>query len=70
MGRWDAVIDNLLADLATETPGAEGFRVNIDHKIAEAEKIARGAVPIRLDETPEGRLHGFQTELIVRRPSD
>src|SRR6266568_8773657 len=66
MGRWDAVIDNLLADLATETPGTEGFRVNIDHKIAEAEKIARGAVPIRLDETPEGRLHGFQTELIVR----
>jgi hypothetical protein len=43
MTRWGEVIDNLLADLETETPGAEGFRVNIDHKIWEAEKIARGA---------------------------
>jgi hypothetical protein len=66
MTRWGEVIDNLLADLETETPGAEGFRVNIDHKIWEAEKIARGAPPIRLDETPEGRLHGFQTELVVK----
>ena len=66
MSRWGELIDNLLADLETETPGAEGFRVNIDHKIWEAEKIARGALPIRLDETPEARLHGFQTELIER----
>ena len=66
MSRWGELIDSLLSDLQTETPGAEGFRVNIDHKIWEAEKIARGAPPIRLDETPEGRLHGFQTELVVR----
>jgi len=66
MSRWGELIDSLLADLETETPGAEGFRVNIDHKIWEAEKIARGARPIRLDETPEARLHGFQTELIER----
>ena len=42
------LIDNLLADLeTTETPSAKGFRVNIDHKIWEAEKLARGARPIR-----------------------
>ena len=33
MSRWRELIDNLLADLETETPGAKGFRVNIDHKI-------------------------------------
>ena len=66
MSRWGELIDSLLADLETETPGAEGFRVNIDHKIWEAEKIARGAVPIRFDEAPARRLHGFQTELIER----
>ena len=66
MSRWGELIDSLLSDLQTETPGAEGFRVNIDHKIWEAEKIARVVVPTRLDETTEGRLHGFQTELIER----
>jgi len=66
MSRWRELIDNLLADLETETPSAKGFRVNIDHKIWEAEKLARGARPIRLDETPEARLHGFQTELIEK----
>jgi hypothetical protein len=50
MSRWGELIDNLLADLETENPGAEGFRVNIDHKIWEGEKLARGARPIRLDE--------------------
>jgi hypothetical protein len=64
MSRWQEVIDNLLGDLEPEVPGAEGFRVNIDHKIAEAEKIARAAAPARPDETPERRLHSFQTELI------
>jgi len=37
MSRWQKRIDNLLADLERETPGAEGFRLNIDHKISEAE---------------------------------
>jgi hypothetical protein len=64
MSRWGELIDNLLADLVTENPGAKGFRVNIDRKIWEAERLARGARPIRLDETPEARLHGFQRELI------
>ena len=45
MSRWRELIDNLLADLETETPSAKGFRVNIDHKIWEAEKLARGARP-------------------------
>jgi hypothetical protein len=74
MTRWGGVIDNLLTDLETETPGAEGFRVNIDHKIWEAEKIARGAPPIRLGEVSEsgyremGGCHqdnGDQNRLVV-----
>jgi hypothetical protein len=42
MTRWGEVIDNLLADLETETPGAEGFRVNIDHRF-DSTKRRRGA---------------------------
>jgi hypothetical protein len=37
MSRWQKRIDNLLADLERETPGTEGFRININHKISEAE---------------------------------
>jgi hypothetical protein len=65
MSRWEELIHNVLGNLESETPGAEGFRVNIDHKIWEAEKIAREAAPIPLHEAPMGRLHSFQTELIV-----
>jgi hypothetical protein len=64
MSRWGEIIDNLLADLETETPGAEGFRVNIDHKIWEAEQTVSNAVPTTPYETPVRRLHGFQRELI------
>jgi hypothetical protein len=66
MSRWGEIIDNLLADLETETPGAEGFRVNIDHKIWEAEQTVSNAVPTTPYETPVRRLHGFQRELIER----
>jgi hypothetical protein len=62
--RWRNVIDDLFVDLESEPPDAKGFRIIIDHKIWESEKIARAAEPIRLDETQEGRVHGFQTELI------
>ncbi len=64
MSRWRGVIDNLLADLEAETPGADGFRVNIDDKIWEAEQKASKTAPTALDEAPVRRVHGFQRELI------
>ena len=60
MTRWGEVIDNLLADSETEAPGAEGFRVNIDHKIWEAEKIARGAPPIHSTKRRRGAFTAFR----------
>ena len=43
MRRWQALIDELIANLETETPG-EGLRLNIDHKIREAETKASNLV--------------------------
>ena len=63
MSRWRKAIDNLITELETENPDAEGFRANIDHKIWEAERRASEAAPIRQDETPEQRVCDFQTEL-------
>ena len=64
MGRWDTWIDNLLADLETETPGAKGFRVSVDHKIAEAEDTAANKTPsARFDETLLQRKREFQEAL-------
>ncbi len=64
MSRWRELVDNLLTDLETEAPGAHGFRVNIDHKIWEAEQTVSNAVPTTPYETTVRRLHGFQRELI------
>jgi hypothetical protein len=64
LSRWQELVDNLLTDLETETPGADDFRVNIDHKIWEAEQTLSYAVPMTPYETPVRRLHGFQRELI------
>jgi hypothetical protein len=64
MSRWREHVDNLLSDLQTETPGAGGFRVNIDQKIWGAEQKVSKAVPTTADETTVRRLHGFQRELI------
>ena len=64
MSRWQELVDNLLTDLETETPGADGFRVNIDHKIWEVEQKVSKTAPITLYETTVRRLHGFQHELI------
>ena len=64
MSRWRELVGNLLTDLATETPGAHGFRRNIDHKIWEAEQKVSKTVPTTPYETPVRRLHGFQHELI------
>ena len=64
MSRWQELVDNVLTNLETETPGADGFRVNIDDKIWEAEQKASKTVPATLYETTVRRLHGFQHELI------
>ena len=64
MSRWQELVDNLLTDLETETPGADSFRVNIDRKIWEAEQTVSNAVPTTLYETTTRRCHGFQHELI------
>ena len=64
MSRWQELVDNLLTDLATETPGANDFRVNIDHKIWEAEQKVSKSISTTLYETTVRRLHGFQHELI------
>jgi hypothetical protein len=42
-GRWHELIGNLCTDLGRETPGTEDFRINIDHKIGEAEARASGS---------------------------
>jgi hypothetical protein len=38
MSRWQQLVDNLLTDMEIEIPGADDFRVKIDHKIWEAEQ--------------------------------
>ena len=60
MSRWQELVDNLLTDLETEAPGADGFRGNIDHKIWEAEQKVSKTVPTTPYETSVRRLHGFQ----------
>ena len=63
MSRWQQLVDNLLTDLEMETPGADDFRVNIDHKIWEAEQKVSKSISTTLYETTVRRLHGFQHEL-------
>ena len=63
MSRWQKLVDNLLTDLETETPGAADLRVNVDHKIWEVEQKASKEGPY---ETKVRRLHGFQCELIEK----
>ena len=64
MSRWQKLVDNLLTDLETETPGAANFRGNVDHKIWEVEQKASKKVPRAPYENKVQRLHGFQRELI------
>ena len=66
MSRWQELVDNLLTDLERETPDAGDFRVNIDHKIWEAEQTVSYAVPTTPYETTVRRLHSFQRELIEK----
>jgi hypothetical protein len=62
-GRWHELIGNLCADLGRETPGTADFRINIDHKIREAEARASDSEAIPFDETPEQRKREFQEAL-------
>jgi len=69
MGRWQALIDELIANLETETPG-EGLRINIDHKIREAETRASNlAAPATLAEKSAYRKREFQAALRPRSAS-
>ncbi len=61
--RWHELIDNLCTDLGRETPGTEGFRINIDHKISEAEARASQSEAVPAGETPEQRKREFQGAL-------
>jgi hypothetical protein len=65
MARWQGLIDDLLTDLEPEAPG-EAFRVNIDHKICEAETKASNSGALRHGQTPEQRKSDFQAELRER----
>jgi acyl-CoA-binding protein len=64
MTRWQELVDNLLTDLETETPGADDFRVKVDYKIWKAEQKVSKTSATTPYETTVRRLHGFQRELI------
>jgi len=71
-GRWHELIGNLCTDLGREMPGTEDFRINIDHKISEAEARASDSEAIQFGETPEQRKREFQEALrkILREGQD
>jgi hypothetical protein len=63
MGRWQALIDDLIANLAAETSDEE-LRINIDHKIREAETRASNlAAPATRAEKSVHRKREFQAAL-------
>ena len=63
MGRWQALIDEVIADLKAETPG-EGLRTGIDHKILKAETRASNlAAPATRAEKSTHRRREFQAAL-------
>ena len=62
MSRWQELVDNLLTDLETETPGADHFRMNIDHKIWKVEQKVSKTAPITLYETTVRRLQQLKND--------
>jgi hypothetical protein len=62
-GRWYELIENVCTDLGRERPGTESFRINLDHKISEAEARASQSEAIPIGETPEQRKQEFQEAL-------
>ena len=71
-GRWHELVGNLCTDLGRETPATEDFRINMDHKISEAEARASDSEAIPFGETPEQRKREFQGALrkILREGQD
>jgi hypothetical protein len=71
-GRWHELIGNLCTDLGRETPGTEDFRINMYHKISEAEARASDSEAIPFGETPEQRKREFQEALrkVLREGQD
>jgi len=63
MGRWQAIIDKVLADLEAEALRAEGFRIRVDERIHEGEMLAAHAESATPDETPKQRRQDFLTAL-------
>jgi hypothetical protein len=62
MGQWKQLVDQLVANIEHEVPD-ECFRINIDHKMWETEKIVEAAEPNRFGEKPPERVREFQDEL-------
>ena len=63
MGRWQALIDDVIADLEAETLG-EGLRASIGHKIWKAEMRASNlAAAATLAEKSTHRKREFQAAL-------
>ena len=63
MERWQALIDDLIANLAAETPGEE-LRINVGRKIREAEtRASKQAAPATLAEKSVHRKREFQAAL-------
>ena len=77
MGRWQALIDDVIADLQVETPG-EGLRTSIDQKIWKAEtRASKLAAPATRAEKSTHRKREFRVALrlmlgalCVRDPSN
>jgi hypothetical protein len=63
MGQWKQLVDQLVANIEHEVPGEPFFRINIDHKMWEIEKIVEAAEPNRFGEKPQERVREFQDEL-------
>ena len=63
MSRWQPLIDGTLRNLANETFGIAEFRLNVDHKIGEAETMASNSKPFEADETADRRRKQFVAEL-------
>ena len=63
MGRWQALIDDVIADLEAETPGEE-LRTSIDQKIRKAEtRASKLAAPATRAEKSTHRKREFQAAL-------
>jgi hypothetical protein len=64
MSKWQDVIDEVVKDLESETPGVSMYETNVDHKIHEGEFIAANdAEQVDLEQTPDERKQEFRAAL-------